>query len=551
MTDTELRELLDAARTLLKPHLDRSPPLRTVCTLLGRLLIEAAQESTDRSGAAPVDQATPPPAPAAPPSPPSRVPSPFPPAPAARPAPAPPSTPALPLSYATLPLKLGGAVAHVVSPGTTVEFGRARQAAYEPASGMPEPEERAARDIDLELIVKRCRLKAKSCRRLAAYIAAEGAFISDPDRRAERERLIDEAKQLPDCFLWVFYPGKDQPPEPELLMIADCYDAQAEAAMLMRDVDALPVPRPDRVEADAMRLLAEANSMLRAALSGTWLTKDDVDQLEIHQWLRHQTALRKIYIAEYMSLDRTADPAAAPDLRRRLAEASRRLADLLSRDKRIKSLLNKIRYEIDHLSPTEPDEIPARRAKIARAVVELQHDGVPPADRRIASVISPRAELLNTFAADDALTPILERFAAESSADDAEGPAARELSADVARVRSLLEGKRMVVIGGEPRPHAIERFKEAFRLGEVEWVPLVEHGPSQPMLAPIARADTALVLVIIKLAGHLHVDDARAAAEAAGKPLIVLPSGYNPQRVAHEILQQASERIEAAVNPPL
>lgn len=53
-----------------------------------------------------------------------------------------------------------------------------------------------------------------------------------------------------------------------------------------------------------------------------------------------------------------------------------------------------------------------------------------------------------------------------------------------------------------------------------------------------------MVVVIIKLTGHLHAEEAREYAEAAGKPCVLLSGGYNPEQVAMAILAQVSERLK-------
>ena len=105
-------------------------------------------------------------------------------------------------------------------------------------------------------------------------------------------------------------------------------------------------------------------------------------------------------------------------------------------------------------------------------------------------------------------------------------------------------GQGIVVIGGERNAEAVQRLTEAFELKDAEWVELTEHGPGTPMRAPIYRPDTAVVIVIIKLTGHLHSDEARDYAAAAGKPCVMLSGGYNPERVAAEIMEQASDRLK-------
>lgn len=83
----------------------------------------------------------------------------------------------------------------------------------------------------------------------------------------------------------------------------------------------------------------------------------------------------------------------------------------------------------------------------------------------------------------------------------------------------------------------------AAALRECEWVALSEHGSGAPMAAPIQRPGTALVLVIIRLTGHLHADEAREYAARAGKPCVVLPGGYNPEQVAEAVLTQAKGQL--------
>ena len=147
--------------------------------------------------------------------------------------------------------------------------------------------------------------------------------------------------------------------------------------------------------------------------------------------------------------------------------------------------------------------------------------------------------------ADGPLAQVLEfhrqrQVAAERPEEPAEP---RGWSETVQTVRGLLEGGAAVVIGGERRQEAVDRLVDAFGLERVDWVELVEHGPGEPMRAPIARDDVRLVLVITKLTGHVHADEARAYAEAAGKPWVMLEAGYNPERVAYDVLQQAGERL--------
>ncbi|MBL8991014.1 MAG: hypothetical protein JNJ48_05470 [Phycisphaerae bacterium] len=127
-----------------------------------------------------------------------------------------------------------------------------------------------------------------------------------------------------------------------------------------------------------------------------------------------------------------------------------------------------------------------------------------------------------------------------------EEPEPRRYSATVERVRAWLRGARVVLVGGAVYEHARQRLIDAFELGELEWVSIREHASSAPLESAVARPDTRLVLALVKLAGHQHIDDARRWARQHGRPLVMVPGGYNPEQVAAEIAAQVSDRLEPA-----
>lgn len=561
MNDSQARELMDAAERLLRPHLEQSEPLRRLIDLCGRWLIDLAQgvdaTSADResvrgdssrmeavrvSGAASEsgdarsesDSAGP-----------------------AASAPAATGSRALPRSSGIVPLKLGDAAVDLPLTGTTEEIGRARQAAVESKLQMgggpaPWPDQG---DLDLALVETRCRLKAASCRLFIERRAVGADMEREYETRMRMNEMIATAKSLPNCFLWVFWRERTQPDDARLARIAQNYQALAEAAALMRRVDEPTSGAQEADEIEALQLLAEASSALRRALADTWLTDDDRDQSDVHYWLRRETAQRRIYIERHMTIDDPADPANAPDLLARLGQVARRLDKRAERTKAIRGALSQIRYHARMLLKNGPEEGMAHWTRIADAIDELRRLDVAPTDRRIAEAIGRDAA--STCAAqsggDSALTAAIERaraLAEEEAGLEEDGAepetAARQWSARVLEVRELLRGKHMVIIGGQENARALERFVSAFDLADAEWVVLAEHGPGAPMRAPIRRPETAIVIVIVKLAGHLHAEEARSLAQAAGKPCVLLPGGYNPESVALAILEQASGRLAEA-----
>ncbi len=551
MNDTELRRLAEGVVELLRPRMEGSEPLRRTVGLIGKWLCEISENAAngecvsggqEAAAAMPSEQGASVVPPSGPPVRESEV--------VVR-ARVGDTVRGLPVAQALVPLKIGDAKAHVPLMGTTEELGRARAAAFEFEQGGDSKTPGVAGELDLKLIEERCRLKAASCRLFIERRAAEAGSEAERGVVSRMNEMLTRAKAMPGCFLWVFWRHERQPDDAALSRIAACYDAQAEGAALVRRMDEAPKGRrPDGEEAVAMGLLAEANSALRVALLGTWLTEDDKDQLETHLWLRRETASRRVFIPRFMSMSDPADPAGVDGVRARIADERKRFDDRTATAKGVKNALGHIRYHAGQIVKNRGEESARDWSRIEDAARELEGMGVALTDTRIAGAVGPAAAALwrGEPADGGVVSGIVSRALAigAGAGGEADDPAAgevREWSGRVMEVRELLRGKRMVIIGGEPNVQAIERLTRAFELEEAEWVELTEHGSGEPMRAPINRPDTAVVVVIVKLTGHLHADEARGYASAAGKPCVLLSGGYNPERVAAEVLEQASARL--------
>jgi len=251
-----------------------------------------------------------------------------------------------------------------------------------------------------------------------------------------------------------------------------------------------------------------------------------------------------VFLDRYMTVHDNADPANSPELRRRIGGAAAAFDLRAAKVKGIRAAINQIRY---HAGQIVKDGVGASHphwAKVADAITRLGQAGIASTDRRIVEAIgteagahfpgdSPHAEML---------LPVLEEAGAiAETEEESQGP--RAWSKQVLDVRAMLRGRQIVLIGGERNAAAAQRLVEAFDLSNAEWVALTEHGTGAPMRAPICRPETAAVIVIIKLTGHHHADEAKEIADAAGKPCVFLNGGYNPERVAQAIVDQASVRL--------
>ncbi len=540
MNDPELRHLAEALTRIIRPHLERSEELRHAAALIGKWICDLVSQAdpNTKSEASPE----------------------FPSAgtDAAVTADKPVATPALSptsstVSSGSVPLTLGQQVVRIHVSGTTEELERASQAAVEPNSREVTQAEdfQDLGDVDFVMVEQRLRLKADACRLCIERQSPDADSDTEFKAPHQMDKMIARAKAMPNCFLWMFLREHRQPDSATLSRIADNYEAHADAVALMLRIDK-NAPETGRKDDETMafHLLAEANSALRVALDDAWITKPDGDQFEAHRWLKRETSSRGVFIVRHMRLDDPADPSVAADLRERIRQANSRLDESADRDKKIRNDLQRIRYHADLIVKNGAGGSPEHWEKIAGAVASLKSLGIPATDNRIAKAIGPEATALRSPASPktgDLSAPIARAMSLrdDPEADTSDEPQSteREWSTRVHEVRSFLRGKRIVVIGGKRNAKAVDSLEKAFELAKADWITLSEHGSGATMRAPIQRPDTAAVIVIIKLTGHLHGDEAKGYADDAGKPCVRLMGGYNPEMVAWAILDQASDRL--------
>jgi hypothetical protein len=595
MNEQQSTELFRALENLLQPHLQRSTPLRQAVGLLGQWLVEQSQvASTPGSDAGPVSGTGPGSGTGAGPSAATgggvnashgaghphntsggmtatsgssaAVTGFTPEAHAIRlglaPAVAPPRRTA-----AILPLKIGDTVVHIPTHGTTEEIGRARAAAQEQlahGSGLQHGSSAhyaGGGEADLELIIKRTALKARSCEVAVAKKHAE--IVGHADGVASIipriNELVASAKELPHCFLWTLWRERPLPDLSVVETAGKCYDALSQAALLMERTDRAIASGQRADDIGAMRLLAEACSSLRVVVEPIWLGTDQ-DQTEAYQWLRRATQLRRVYLERHMTMADSADPANIDDLIARIKAADQAFSNAAQNEKDVKKHLNTIKYECASLQdPDQADRFEHHWKKLAAAISALQSLNFALSDPRLlvftSSILLVRqpentAEIPG-FAHVTAALDVAGKFVAEREAqlarmtavDDEDDEPTREWGADVLKVREWLRGQRIVVLGGDRRAQAIERIKDAFEVSEVEWVELQEHGTSEPVRSAINRAPAAAIYILVRLTGHLHGERADEWAKEAGVPCVWMKAGYNPSRMAHDTIDQVSEQL--------
>lgn len=408
-----------------------------------------------------------------------------------------------------------------------------------PVSETPSPAPQAEAEApvsDLTSLRTRCELKSEACQwaiQRFKLIQARADFATqiEPHDRKLRSKAKEER-----TFLWMA--GEHLPTSENLQaweVLAECYSVAAEACELLGSLEDSALPGPGYEEALAMT--AEAQSMLRSAAHTVGWPRDDEQQLELFRVVRSRTSEHQVYVARYMRADDVASTSSRGGLSDRITAALESVQATKSLERKRRSLMNRIRYHASQVSTSEATEHDWE--VIDSALGELHKLGVPYSAIEIRDILMPVVdEIPGELEPGDALERVLSAIDEFRSNRPSGVPSAEvRRSAEVEKVRRWLNGRRIVVIGGESRQHSLAALEEAFRPSEVEWLTPREHSSIDSLLPPIARHDTAVVLLLIRWSSH-SFDDVRTHCQHYGKAYVRVPGGYHPNQIAHQILGQ-------------
>lgn len=402
-----------------------------------------------------------------------------------------------------------------------------------------------ATDEELPLIEQRCRLKAEACRWAEER---RRRASQNPDFRSEvepRDRdLIAQAKQIPDCFLWMSHPSAPNPADPnEWLILAGCFDALANGVGLMQRLLEENEEGTDAFQ-QAVDLLAEAQSAVRIAVLRMDGPPTDHDQARVFGWLKMQASNRQIFIRRFMRLDDPAEPARWGDLNKRVMELAGRWDESRRKVTNRKKIFGRLRYKLSQVASAGA-ETQSLWMTIAEDVDELVKSGTPPSNLELRDLLADHVDQLPELATMPAgfqltIREIDKYLATTPSRDeDDDSPASDPLFSEVAE---MLAGKAVILIGGERRPHAAESIEHAFLLSELIWIDTRAHESIAGFEPYVARPEVAMVLLAIRWSSHSY-GEVQDFCRQYGKPLVRLPGGYNPRQIAAQILDQCSNRL--------
>ena len=416
----------------------------------------------------------------------------------------------------------------------------------QPSSSAPVPRRPEVTDSDLPLIEARCKLKAEGVRWAAKRRLLHASGADHQTDIAPLDRDIIERAREQDCFLWMN--SRDFPVPSDLGLMDDlvgCFDTTADAIALVRLLLA-DSGRTDAEFEQALNLLAEAQSALRAAVNGVH-DRQDKDQLCTYQWLLGTCRRDDVYIERYMRINDEADPREWSSLGDRIQALDAQVQERQQHRRQHESALKRARFHATLLLKGDKGDHSRDWGILIEAVDKMVQDGTPPSSTDLRDLLLPVVEKVPE---DLDLPPSvhlvmreIDRFLAERPAPQAEEQRV-ETAEEVKLVAKWLTGKVLVLIGGVPRPYAREALKRAFGLKEVDWVETQEHDSVAGFESHVAHTDVAVVLLAIRWTSHSFAN-VKQFCDSHGKPLVRLPAGYNPNQVAVQIAQQCGDRLEA------
>lgn len=393
---------------------------------------------------------------------------------------------------------------------------------------------------------RRCRLKARACdwAERRQKLLDEGADFHTEVQPYDAE-LLDEAKALTDCYLWMCSP--EAPPsqgDGGYGLLARNFETLADALAVVRQAEEKADEFPAEFER-AVDLLAEAQSAVRAAANETGRDRDDFDQKGAHLWLREVTGQRQVFVARYMRIDDPASPVHWPSLAQRIEAATVEAAANREIAAKRRKLLGKVRHKASLLEKGE--DVDDSWRVLVESIEALLASGLPPSDRQLRDAVQPVVEDAPEWAA---ASTALQQVAREIDRALAGRPAVRETSAPayneaVAELRAKLAGKALVMIGGDRRPDAEARLRDALGLARLDWLTTRSHESVDRFVPYVTRPDVAVVVQMVLYSSH-SIGDVDAFCRKEGKPFVRLIGGYNPNQFATRVLAQCSERLGAA-----
>ena len=349
----------------------------------------------------------------------------------------------------------------------------------EPVWAEPEPLEEPAEDEpvyaewpDLSAVAENLALKAEASR----WVARHG-YTEEREALNTRFELLNEARTT-DLYLWMFDRNRvDLEASDDFADLAELFELTTQALAFWQEAADTPEER------NADHLLADAQAALRVAIQGFSRISDE-DQYALYKALRLSGQASRTYLPQ-LSMRYT--PLPTQDLKVQLQALTEAKERREANERTLKKLFGKARYLVGLVQETPTDVVQWRKADEVLGELDVLGEDVTDLLARLRGLTVP--DELPDLATRLALPePVPER----SASPRVEGVP----SADVTRVRELLAGREVVIVGGEVRREAVEGLERAFGC-RVRWIESAPH-TSLSVFEPAITEEVAAVLLLIR-----------------------------------------------------
>lgn len=389
----------------------------------------------------------------------------------------------------------------------------------------------------------RCLLKARGSYWAAKRqrLLAKGSRFKDEIEPIDRD-MIAKAKEQ-ECYLWMLHPNAPHPADLSLFDdMGGCFRAVAEAVSVLRTTVSGKLGQKRLQE--AISLAAEVQSALRVAIHKVG-GQQDPDQLAVFQWLQSVTSDRKVHVERFMRSDDPADPGSWE----RLVLKARELNQRVEQERSRREDLNKIRFHQKAILGGKGG--PHDWQLVTSKIDSLVSAGLPPNTSILRELVGP---LVPQLPGDMDWPEGFQRVREAVEKNEVRIVKGREEavpshSSEIAQVARLLEGRSILIIGGEERPDTAEDIKSAFRLSHVEWISTQGHESPAHFEHQIAAPNVAVVLLLIRWTRH-GFGRVRQYCRKHGKEFARLPGGCGVNQVANQILGQCGYRLKTQAGLP-
>lgn len=395
--------------------------------------------------------------------------------------------------------------------------------------------------VDLQSLVDHCALKAAIAHWCGTRTTTDQAApIPEP--------LAARARALPECKLWMLRSNATAAIAPAFgPMLAGCFQAMVEVIELILTMEAQTVS--SAMIQNILQLAAEVQSALRAALSVVQPSARDAEQEALFSWVRLRAERDQIYIPRYLRKSDYADWEAWAERLDRIRATRAAIDRKLQQRRRERKLLGRLRHQLHVGLPAARDAaaVEALWWRVDEVLSALLTNGMPPSNKDLRTLLTPRLALLPPGLSLGSQAQLVIRTVNDYNAAHSSLAVEQELveaavDPSLSAVAALLRDRTVVFIGGERRPYMADAIEEAFDLAELVWC-TTQEGQSYLTMQPyIARPEVCLVILAIRWSSH-NLSEVSTFCERYNKPLVRLPAGYNVSQIAHQVLQQAGERL--------